>query len=170
MVLKRWCNDRFDLPRLQLSCASSHRETTLIIARPANCTQTAIATFLSPCSWEICSISSPLYAGGLISSALLCTSNVKNLVKFKRKEITCSEFCLFERSLNLFEVFQLSSNFFHSDEEAHAFTVSSSKLSIAPSILFTSSSNIKKLSCFEAQALIIHKRRFETHFSDKVTL
>lgn len=64
-----WCNDKFDLPRLQLSCASSHRETTLIIARPANCTQTAIATFLSPCSWEISSISSPLYAGGLISSA-----------------------------------------------------------------------------------------------------
>lgn len=58
------------LPRLQLSWASSHLETTLMMALPASCTHTAIATFLSPCSWEICcwTISSALYAGGFISS------------------------------------------------------------------------------------------------------
>lgn len=54
------------LPRLQLSWASSQRAITLMIARPANCTQTAIATFLSLCSCEICCTCSTLYAGGLM--------------------------------------------------------------------------------------------------------
>jgi len=59
------------LPKLQLSWASSHRETTLMIARPASCTQTAIATFLSPCSCEICCTSSSLYGGLMFLHTLL---------------------------------------------------------------------------------------------------
>ena len=118
-----------------------------------------MATFLSPCSGEICCTSSPLYAGGLISSMF-------DYIRQTWKKIVSINLSIRNRTIteSLGEIASKITVELLAQWSSTRFYGFFLEVSVAPSVLSTSSSRIKKLSCFGTQPLIVHRECLKRTF------